>query len=111
MDTNLNTFQKEPLIEVSWDPTLKNKYLTAGIILLDFSIGIGKEYKELSNTAVKFLVGFSTSNLYEKGFSSLTYLKSKSRNKLNIEDDLRLFLTNLEPNFELSDQQAHPSHF
>ncbi|KAL4121891.1 hypothetical protein QTP88_014311 [Uroleucon formosanum] len=50
-----------------------------------------KKQKELSNTAVKFLVGFSTTYLCERGFSSLTYVKSKYRNKLNVEDDLRLY--------------------
>ncbi|VVC42245.1 Hypothetical protein CINCED_3A019062 [Cinara cedri] len=60
MDTNLTTFEKEQLLEVSCDPTMKNKYLSSGITLLDFWICIGKEQKELSSTAVKFLVGFST---------------------------------------------------
>ena len=79
MDTNLTTFQREELIEISCDPTLKNKYLTAGTTLLDFWIGIGKEYNELSNIAAKFLVGFSTAYLCENGFSSLTYNESISR--------------------------------
>lgn len=111
-DTNLTIFEKEQLIEVSCDPTLKNKYLSSGTTLLDFWIGVGKEHKELSIPAVKFLVGFSTTYLCEKGFSSLTYLKSKDRNKLNVENDLRLYLTKLEPNIDqlCKQKQAHPSH-
>jgi len=79
---------------------------------LDFWISVRKEYQELSNIAVKVLIGFSTTYLCERGFSSLTYLKSKYRNKLNVEDDLRLYLTKLEPNIEelCKKKQAHPSH-
>ncbi|XP_074032820.1 zinc finger BED domain-containing protein 5-like [Leptinotarsa decemlineata] len=111
-DTNLTIVEKEQLIEVSSDPTLKNKYLSSGNTLLNFWIGVGKEHKEQSSTAGKFLVGFSTSYLCERGFSSLTYLKSKYRNKLNVEDDLRLYLTKLESNIDelCKQKQAHPSH-
>lgn len=110
-DTNLTTFEKGQLIEVSCNSTLKNKYLSSGTTLLDFWIDVGKEHKELSSTAFKFFVGFSTTYLCEKGFSSLNYLKSKYRNKLNIEDDLRLYLTKLEPDIDqlCKEKQAHPS--
>ena len=63
MDTNQTNFQKEQLIEVSCDSSLKNKYLTVGATLLDFWIHIGEEHKELSSSSVKFLVGFSTTYL------------------------------------------------
>lgn len=91
---------------------MKNKHLNSGSILLDFWICVGKEQKELSSTAVKFFVGFSTTYLCEKGFSSLTYVKSKYRNKLNVEDDLRLHLTKLEPNIDqlCQQKQAHSYH-
>lgn len=107
---NLTTLQKEKLVELSCDPTLKRKYLNS--TLLDFWVSVGKEYKELSNIAVKILIGFSTTYLCERGFSSLTYLKNKFRSKLNVEDDLRLYLTKLEPNIEelCKRKQAHPSH-
>ncbi|CAI6352993.1 unnamed protein product [Macrosiphum euphorbiae] len=111
-DTNLTTFEKEQLIEVSCDPSMKNKFLNSGTTLLDFWIYVGKEQKELSSTAVKFLVGFSTTYLCERGFSSLTYVKCKYRNKLNVEDDLRLYVTKLEPNIDklCQQKQAHASH-
>ena len=77
---------------------MKNKFLNLGTTLLDFWICVGKEQKELSSTAVKFFVKFSTTFLCERGFSSLIYVKCKYRNELNVEDDLRLYLTKLEPN-------------
>jgi hypothetical protein len=48
----------------------------------------------------------------EKGYSSLTYIKSKYRNKLNVENDLKLYLTKLEPNIDqlCQQKQTHPSH-
>ncbi|KAL4125866.1 hypothetical protein QTP88_010103 [Uroleucon formosanum] len=108
----VTTFEKEQLIEVSCDPSMKNKFLNSGTTLLDFWICVGKEQKELSSIAVKFLVGFSTTYLCERGFLSLTYVKCKYRNKLNVEDDLRLYLTKLEPNIDklCQQKQAHSSH-
>lgn len=48
----------------------------------------------------------------ERGFSVLTYLKSKYRRKLNFEDDLRLYLSKLGPNIDqlCQKKQAQPSH-
>ncbi|KAK9694542.1 hypothetical protein QE152_g33471 [Popillia japonica] len=110
-DTNLSACEKEQLIEVSCDPTLETKHLNSGALLLEFWIGVRQEYKELSGNALKFLLGFSTTYLCERGFTSLTYLKNKYRNKLNVEDDLRLYLTKLEPNIDqlCKEKQAHPS--
>lgn len=108
--SNLSTFQKEQLIELSCDPTLKKLYSSA--TLLDFWVSVKNEYPEISNNAVKVLIGFSTTYLCERGFSSLTYLKNKYRNKLNVEDDMRLYLTKFQPNIEelCKMKQAHPSH-
>jgi hypothetical protein len=66
--SNLTTFQKEQLIELLRDPTLK-KYFRA--TLLDFWIGNGKEYQELSNSAVNIFIGFSAAYLCERGVLSL----------------------------------------
>jgi hypothetical protein len=40
-NTNLTTFEKEQLIEVSCNPTMKNKFLNSGTTLLDFWICVG----------------------------------------------------------------------
>ena len=52
--------------------------------------------------------------LGEKGFSAVTLLLSKQRNRLSISKrgDLRLYLTKMYPNIKkiIDDHQAHPSH-
>ena len=48
--------------------------------------------------------------LCNPGFSSLVAIKSKSRNQLNVEDDMRLALSKTKPQFEAptDENQEHP---
>ncbi|MBN3300540.1 F200A protein, partial [Amia calva] len=55
------------------------------------------DYPALSLKAVRFLMPFATTYLCEKGFSALTAIKTKYRNKMNVEPDMRLKLTSLVP--------------
>ena len=92
IDTSVTTFIKEQFIQVSYDHVIqrwKTNVLPLGTILLDFWIRIGKECIRIV-IAFKCLVVFSTTYLFEKGFSSLTYLKSKCRNKLIVEDEFKV---------------------
>jgi hypothetical protein len=59
-----------------------------------------------------FLMPFSTTYLCETGFSVLVVLKSKYRNKLDVEPDLRLKLTSIQPNIKSLTlaMQHQPSH-
>lgn len=57
-------------------------------MLLEFWIGVGKDWQELPNNAVMILIGFSTTNLCEREVSSFIYVKRKNRSKLNVEDDI-----------------------
>jgi hypothetical protein len=55
----------------------------------------------LSSKALKVLIPFPTTYLCEKAFSALVYVKNKFRNRLeNVESELRLKLSNIEPNIE-----------
>ena len=60
------------------------------------------------------LIAFPTSYLVERGFSAVSQLLGKQRQSLDIVNrgDLRLNLTNIEPDMEkiLSQRQIHPSH-
>ena len=49
-------------------------------------------YPTVSEQALKILVTFSFTYLCESGFSSLLTIKTKDRNKLEVEDDLRCSL-------------------
>ena len=51
-------------------------------------------YPNIRQTALRFLMVFSTTYLCEQGFSSLLSIKNKQRNRLNPSDDMRLALSN-----------------
>jgi hypothetical protein len=81
--------------------------------MYDFWLTVKNEYPVLEELSVGFLLPFSTSYLCESAFSVLTYIKSKYRTRLaNIEDDLRIALSDIEPKFDnlWSKMQPHPSH-
>jgi len=80
--------------------------------LIEFWAAREEEYRELSRQAVKFLLPFATTYLCESGFSHLVMIKTKFRNRLNAEPELRLKLTKIVPNIDsiCDSKQAHPSH-
>jgi hypothetical protein len=98
------------LIELSCDTTLKAKF--DKLKLSDFWLHVSEEYALISQEAVAFLLPFATTNLCETGFSAMTAMKTKYRNKLRVSDDLRLCLTTISPRISLlvSRMQPQPSH-
>ena len=60
---------------------------------------------------IKTLFPFPSTNLCEVGFSTMTYLKGKCRNALNIHAPLRVTLSSIEPQFDklIETKQAHTS--
>ncbi|CAH1100317.1 unnamed protein product [Psylliodes chrysocephalus] len=73
-----------------------------------------KQYSVLWNIAQKYLIAFPSSYLVEKGFSVVTNILTKQRNRLKINEreDLRLQLINIEPDLArfVESHQVHPSH-
>ncbi|KRZ12658.1 SCAN domain-containing protein 3 [Trichinella zimbabwensis] len=69
---------------------------------------------KLSAAVQPFLLAFPSSYLVEAGFSHANAILSKQRNRLNEEmrDDLRMKLTNFQPNINAlaAAHQTHPSH-
>ena len=51
----------------------------------------------LTNEAMTFLLPFSTTYLCEQGFSALTLVKTKARNRLSPGSDLRVALSKIDP--------------
>jgi len=71
-------------------------------------------YPVLAKQALRVLMAFATTYLCEAGFSALTAVKTKYRQRLDaVEKDLRLKLSSIAPNIgELcAKMQAHPSHY
>ncbi|GBP62958.1 SCAN domain-containing protein 3 [Eumeta japonica] len=56
------------------------------------------EYPIIADRALKMLVPFATTYRCESGFSTLVTLKTKARNRLNVEHDLRCALSETLPN-------------
>ena len=101
---------QEQLIELKSDSRLKHLFTTSS--LSSFWVAMMPEYPQLSDIALKMLLLFASTYLCEAGFSKLTALKTKYRNRAQIEDDLRICLSNIAPRFEdlCSAKQAHVSH-
>ncbi|KAL4083263.1 hypothetical protein QTP88_028593 [Uroleucon formosanum] len=80
------------LLELSSDKLLEQSFNTKN--LNQFWISLSNEYPNLYEEALKKLVPFATTYLCESGFSTLTTIKTKSRNKLDVEPTMCISLTN-----------------
>jgi hypothetical protein len=69
-------------------------------------------YPKISKITLQNLLPFVTTYLCESGFSILLHIKSKTRNRLEVEDDLRCALSKTQPRIEklCSDRQQQISH-
>lgn len=68
---------------------------------------------QLRKIALRHLLVFSIKHLYGQGFSSLLAIKNKHRNRLDVNDDMRLLATsNIHPRIEklVKEMQSHKSH-
>ena len=101
---------KASFIGLSSDSGLKLSFQSSN--LFTFWISIREEYPEVSCQAVTFVMPFATTYLCEKRFSAMTAMKTKYKALLNIESDLRLKLTNFEPDITslVNNKQPQPSH-
>lgn len=106
----LTTIEKEKLIELSCDTSLKQKFQSEPLV--QFWLNRSEEYNTLSSKALQVLLPFVTSYLCETGFSALAAMKSKYRARLVVEKELRVALSSMTPRFDklCANKQAHPSH-
>ena len=91
----LDLHEKENLIELSSAVTLVSRHKMHS--LPQFWISLEKEYPTLSYKAIKLLVNFLTSYLCEKTFSAMSVIKTKQRNRIDVNAALRLSETTLQP--------------
>jgi len=88
--------EEEELISLSSDRGLKLKH--SEMTLDEFWISLTQEYPLLSEKALVILLQFSTSYLCELGFSTLTNIKTKKRERLgNLEEEMRVALSFIRP--------------
>lgn len=102
--------EQEAIIDLSCDSSLQIEFRNTD--LCQFWLNRESEYNSLFIRAIKFLLPFTTTYLCEIGFSSMVAIKNKYRTRLNLEPDLRLKLTKIEPDIDMliSKMQIQPSH-
>ena len=110
--TEVPTHLEEELLSLENDENLKPKFKTSYQAFW-VQTAIPKLYPTLWKDIKFFFIAFPTSYLVERGFSAVSRLLTKQRNKLNITEggDLRLLLTN-HPDVDslIAMHQSHPSH-
>lgn len=107
----LSSKEHDSLVELSCDTALKLIFTQKH--LGQFWMHVYSEYTALSKKALMFLMPFATTYLCETGFSALVAIKTKYRNKLDVQPDLCLKLTSIQPDIHkltAAMQQHHPSH-
>ena len=78
----------------------------------NFWAGIYKEYPILSKRALNFLIQFPSTYCCKVGFSTMESMKTKYRNRLEIDDEMRCCVSFTQPRFErlIAKKQYQPSH-
>ena len=81
-------------------------------LLPQFWCAMYRQYPKVTLLALRVLVPFASTYLCESGFSTLLHIKTKARNRLNVEDDMRLSLSKTEPQIVklTAHMQAQSSH-
>ena len=70
------------------------------------------EYPLLTKEALQCILAFPTSWECEAAFSQISVIKTKHRNRLSVESDARVALSETEPDIEklVASKQCHVSH-
>ena len=103
---------QETLIEVCADRGLKLLFESSNVT--HFWSSVMKEHPDLGKMALEKLLPFGSTYLCEASFSALSVIKSKQRNKLNVnlEQSLITAVASISPRMEkiISEHQPHISH-
>ena len=76
----------------------------------NFWCSLSEAYPRLAKRAVNTLIPFATTYLCESGFSALVSIKTKSRNRLDVRDDMRVCLSKTTLQFALLVQNKQEQH-
>ncbi|KAK2709058.1 hypothetical protein QYM36_012916 [Artemia franciscana] len=100
----------ENLIELASDRALELKF--QNVTVSQFWLEVKGEYKELSEIAMSALLPFRSTYLCEVSFSAMSLIKTKHRNRLSVQNDLIIAVSDIEPRFDniLAKKQPQVSH-
>ena len=78
----------------------------------DFWALMQHSYPKVTEIAIRALLPFVSTYLCESGFSMLLNIKTKQRNKLDVEPDLRCAMSSTNPRIDqlVKDKNCHSSH-
>ena len=104
------SLEAEQFIDLSSDLILKSLYNLN--LLISFWVKARFEFPLVGCKPLRVLVPFATLYLCKAGFCAASIIKSKYRNKIDIERDMRVAISNIAPRFNKMciEQQAHCSH-
>ena len=107
---NVEDELQDQLIDLKNDSSYRDLFETLRVT--EFWLSVASSYPEISKIALKKLLAFSSTWLCESTFSALVCIKSKQRNRLDVEHDIRCALLTTEPRISklVSKAQEHPSH-
>ena len=102
--------EQEEFIELINDSNAKELFTEVPVIR--FWCKIGSTYPKVSKLAIRMLLPFPSTYLCESGLSTMFHIKTKHRNRLSVEDDMRCAIANTEPDIKklAALKQAQPSH-
>ena len=105
-----NDQKKDDLVEMRASKKIKMEF--DSMHLATFWCAQLEMFPQLAESALNILVPFATTYLCESGFSTLVSIKTKPRNRLDPEDDMRVAITKKEPRFKLiiEKMQQQKSH-
>lgn len=108
---DLNVAMEDKLLELAADGGLKMSFETT-TSLGSFWIKVKTEYPELAEIALKTILPFPSTYLCETGFSTMSVIKTKYRNSVDIHSPMRVALSSIEPRLDIltRNKQAHLSH-
>ena len=101
---------QEEFTELTNDSFAKDEFHSCK--LEEFWVKMQHCYPRIGIQALNILVPFSSTYLCECGFSALLTIKSKARNRLHVQSDIRCALSTTLPDIEklVAKKQGHPSH-
>jgi len=98
---------KDDLIELGDMQMLRSDFNSKNVA--EFWCSLTQAYPRLVKRGVVALIPFATSYLCESGFSTLFAIKTKQRNRLDVEDDMRVALSKTIPQFHVLVEKKQPS--
>ena len=109
--TTIPSEGQDEFLDLKHDSAAKDLYEEKSLNV--FWCSMHQSYPNVSEIALWLLLPFSTIYLCESGFSTLLQIKSTSRNRMDVDPDMRCALSVTQPRIrQLTEKkQCHPSHW